>query len=290
MRLISAVGTPLTEDESLDEAGFQQHLAAQWEAGIDGVLVAGTMGLMQLLADRTYEQVIDVANGSERKGELFIGVGDASLARTLDRMRRVNSLSIDGAVVLTPYLLSFSQVELVDYFRRLADASTNPLFLYVNPSLTGMRLEIDSIVALARHPNIRGIKCSSELEWTRQLEKAAPEGFRVIYAQARAVDVLCRDGVRENLDGIFAVAPQWTAAIRNATRAGDDASAAAYQQSLNELLDAVIEFGVFPACTVLINEMGISGRLAPAPFQLLDSQRRKELLARPIVQKLLNGD
>jgi dihydrodipicolinate synthase/N-acetylneuraminate lyase len=59
--IISAVGTPLNHDESLHEEGFAAHVGDQWQAGVNGILVCGTMGLMQLLADATYHRVVAAA-------------------------------------------------------------------------------------------------------------------------------------------------------------------------------------------------------------------------------------
>ena len=78
--VISAVTTPLHEDDSLHVEGLEAHLEEQWQAGIDGLLVAGTMGLMQLLTDRTYADLIEHAlRISAGRGEIMVGVGDASL-------------------------------------------------------------------------------------------------------------------------------------------------------------------------------------------------------------------
>jgi hypothetical protein len=49
---ISAIGTPLLSDESLDRDGLAAHLADQWSAGITGVLVAGTMGMLPAFSKR----------------------------------------------------------------------------------------------------------------------------------------------------------------------------------------------------------------------------------------------
>jgi 4-hydroxy-tetrahydrodipicolinate synthase len=52
--LISALCTPIRDDESLDVAGLAVHLDGQWRNGIAGVLIAGSMGIMQLLDDSVY--------------------------------------------------------------------------------------------------------------------------------------------------------------------------------------------------------------------------------------------
>lgn len=113
--LISAIGTPLTESEGLHETGLVAQLEDQWVCGIDGVLVAGTMGLLQLVRDETYvalaRRSVELSAG---RGEVLVGAGDCSYARTRQRIEFLNGLAIDGVVVLTPYFLRFSQVELID--------------------------------------------------------------------------------------------------------------------------------------------------------------------------------
>ena len=68
-RFITAIGTPLTEDEQLHEEGLEIHLQDQWSHGIGGILIAGSMGAMQLLTDQTYRCLV------ERSVELSTGCG-----------------------------------------------------------------------------------------------------------------------------------------------------------------------------------------------------------------------
>src|SRR5690242_20208437 len=118
--LISAIGTPLTPDESLHVEGLRAHLDDQWRNGISGVLVAGTMGLLPLLTDETYQQLArESAQYSKQRGEIFVGAGDCSFARTKARIEFLNQLSIDAVVVLTPYFVQFTQAELIEYFQAL---------------------------------------------------------------------------------------------------------------------------------------------------------------------------
>jgi dihydrodipicolinate synthase/N-acetylneuraminate lyase len=285
---IAAVGTPLQADQSLHVEGFEQHLADQWANGMTGVLVAGTMGMMQLLADSTYQQLIDAAcQFTAGRGELMIGAGDTSFARTRDRILLLNDKPVDAIVTLSPYLVKFGQAELMAYFTALADVARRPLFLYDLPVLTGTKLELDTVLTLAKHPNIKGIKCSCELGWTRQLIDLAPAGFRVILSQADLVDVLLRDGVQEHLDGVFAVAPAWTATIGAATGEGDRAAATAAQQKLSALLRVMKQYGVYASFSELLNARGIPGRFTSPPMAQLSSAALAQLMAEPIVNDLL---
>jgi 4-hydroxy-tetrahydrodipicolinate synthase len=288
--LIAAIGTPLTAHESLHLEGLQRHLHDQWEAGITGVLVGGTMGLMQLLPDKTYlslvEQSIRLSAG---RGQVLIGVGDTALTRTLDRVNLLNRWQVDGVVVLCPYLWKFTQQELIRYFSAIAECSKNPVFLYDLPVLTGTKLELETVLALAKHKNIRGIKSSGDFSWTRQLIDLAPAGFEVIVAQADLMDVLLRHGVRSHLDGIYAAAPMWVRQIAVAADAHNWDRAAEYQQRLSSLLRVVKRYGVFQAFTAILNARGVPGNFAPAPLQPLPDEQREALVAEPIVQELLSA-
>lgn len=57
-RLFSALCTTLREDGSLDVDGLAAYLEDRWRHGIAGVLIGGTMGIMQLFLDATYRDLV----------------------------------------------------------------------------------------------------------------------------------------------------------------------------------------------------------------------------------------
>jgi len=286
--LFAAVGTPLTHRETLWIDACNAHIADQWNNGMTGILVAGTMGVMPMLCNSTYEQLVDCSlRAGEGKGEVLVGASDTSLARTRERIDFLNTFKIDGVVVLAPYFLSYSQAELHSYFSALADASGNPLYLYDSPGLTGMKIELDTALQLAQHPNIHGIKCVGDLGAARRLHDAAPEGFRVVLAQADLIDVLLHHGIREHLDGVFSLAPFWVSGIQKAAAQDDWALASKYQKQLSELLRVIKKYGVFQSFTVLLNMRGCPGNYAPAPMRKLSETEQAALVAEPIVQRLI---
>ena len=287
INLISAVGTPLNPDETLHLEGLQCLLDAQWNAGIDGVLVAGTMGLLQLLRDEAYASLLQHAvKFCKGKGEFLVGVGDAGFARTADRIRYVNTLPADGVVVLSPYFVRFRQEEQLDYYQALADVSKAPLFLYDLPSVTGVRLDVSLIVKLSKHKNIAGIKCSGDLNDTLELISSVDESFRVIVAKADQVDALCEQGVVNHLDGVFSLAPEWTREIARSAESGDWIAAAEAQRHLSGVLGLLHEYGVFPAYSELMNYRDVPGLFAPKPFHLLNESQRLALAGHPITKAL----
>ena len=284
---ISAICTPLTADDRLHEEGLATHLEHQWAYGINGVLVAGTMGLLQLLQDEVYQQLCRrTVEVSKRRGEIMIGAGDASLARTLGRVEFLNTLAgVDGVVVLTPYFIQFSQPELIDYYTAIADASKAPVYLYDLPQRTRSKIEISTVQALIRHPNIRGIKCSDEIVSTRQLIETLGGKTRLVVAQPLITDLLLKFGIQEHLDGMFALAPGWTVALGKAAAEGNWEQAASYQQKIMMFATVLRDYGVFPAATALLNALGIPGRLGPRPFRMLSEERQREMLGSDTIRR-----
>jgi dihydrodipicolinate synthase/N-acetylneuraminate lyase len=265
-RFITAIATPLQEDDTLHKEALEAHITAQIQAGIAGLLIGGTMGAMQLLMDDVYRdlfmQAIPMARGH---CELLGGAGDTSFSRTRDRIAFLNSLSLDGVVVLPPYFIHYSQSELVDYYRLLAQESRHPLFLYDQPAITHCKLEIDTVVQLAQHPNIRGIKCSGEPSYARQLIDRCPDDFRVILAAPLLIDVFLRYGVMEHLDGVYCLCPRQIVDLGRAGADGHWDTAADLQQGVTRVTQLLHTHGVWQTFTALMNALGIPGRFRARP-------------------------
>ncbi len=287
-RFISAIGTPVCPDHSLDHRAFEHHVEDQLQAGIHGLLIGGTMGLMQLLPDRTYVELVEAAGRVGRnRCEVMVGVGDTSFERTRQRIELTNRQVLDAVVILTPYFYPFTEHELFDYYTSLADFSRHPVYLYDLPVITKVKLSHTLVERLADHPNIHGIKASCDAAWTTELVARVGDRFRVIVAQPEQVVTLTQQGMREHLDGIFALAPAWTTAMGKAIDDGDWAAAASYQSRLNQLLDVVRGTRVHPAFSAILNARGIPGFYAPLPFRALTCDERTTLLDEPIVRALL---
>ncbi len=289
IKMITALGTPLTDEETLHLPGLEAQVHDQLAHGINGFLVGGTMGLMQLLTDSTYRQLVEQSiQFNAGNAELLVGVGDTSFARTRDRIRMVEDYSIDGVVVISPYFIKYSQEDLIDYFESLANLSSKPLFLYDLPQTTGTKLEVETVLKLAAHPNIHGIKCSDHFVTIRPVIDSIGEQFRVIVAQPDLMDTLLRSGIREHLDGIYVLVPEWLEQMVAATEAEDWEALSAIQQDLSGLLKFLRSFSapLFATVTALLNMRGIPGNFAPRPMRCLTDEERAIIAEEPLVQKI----
>ena len=279
--ICSAVGTPLAADDTLHVEGLRAHLEDQRTAGINGVLVAGTMGAMQLLTGRTYEKLVRQCASDWNAGELLVGVGDLSFARTRERLQIVNELKVDGAVVLSPFFLTYSQSDLIEYFESVACESRAPVYLYDLPQRTGVVLEVETVARLAEHPNIAGIKCSgrngASAATLRHVARLQLQGHRCPIDDDRCA--ACA-GFRQHVDGIYCIVPKLVREITAASADNDWELAAKKTRILNDFLMVIVKYGVFPAMTAVLNWRGIPGNYAPRPHRPLSPRSDRTAVGR----------
>ncbi len=283
-RLISALGTPLDDEENLHVEGLERHLEEQWANGVRSTFVGGTMGLLPLLRETTYHALVEKSAAFCRdRIELLVGVGDTGLARTCDRIDWANRFEVDGVVAITPYFLPFSQAELIDYFHRLADRSRNPLYVYDIPARTGVALELETALRLAEHPNIHGIKCTRDLDWTEELFARVDSEFCVIAVALGRMVSCFQKGMTQHVDGLFALMPSWTGQITRAAEAVDWETVQSYEKRFCHLLDVVRRHGSFATYTEIVRLRGIPGNYAPGPLRRLEEAAIETIRNDPVL-------
>jgi 4-hydroxy-tetrahydrodipicolinate synthase len=160
--VIVPVATPLEAAGMADRAGMTRLVEFLIGAGVDGLFANGSMGGFAFHEDRvqvdTVECVCALAAG---RVPLLAGASDTSACRVLAKMRTMAHLPLDAFVVLPPYYYIYDQAALVRFFETVAEGAPRPIVLYENPRLAHNSLTSASILALARHPNIRGLKIST---------------------------------------------------------------------------------------------------------------------------------
>ena len=137
--------------------------------GVAGFVVCATTGEAPLLSD---DERIAVLGTVEANTALPLIMG-ASATTADDVLRRIDAAMRHAPaafLVTPPPYLRPSQGALKTFFTAIADASPAPLVAYDIPARTGVRLELDTLLALAAHPNIAALKdCGGRIEQTEAL-------------------------------------------------------------------------------------------------------------------------
>lgn len=168
--------TPFHDSGAVDHQAAHElarHLAEQ---GSDALLVAGTTGESPTLSDNEkialFKTIIDAV--SRKKTKVIVGTGTYDTAHSVELTAEAKELGADGVLAVTPYYNKPSQRGLVAHFSAMADVGI-PVMLYNIPGRTGRRIEVETLVELASHPNIVGVKDAVlDLEFTSSTINQAP--------------------------------------------------------------------------------------------------------------------
>ncbi|KNB52573.1 4-hydroxy-tetrahydrodipicolinate synthase [Streptomyces caatingaensis] len=165
-RTVCAMVTPFTDDGRLD-LDAAQALADRLvgEGRCDGLVLNGTTGEAPTTSDFEKSDLIRaVRDAVAGRARVTAGVGTNDTRHTVELARAAEAAGADGLLVVTPYYSRPPQDDVARHFLTVADAVGLPVMLYDIPGRTGTRIEVDTMLRLAEHPRVAGVKdCSFDL-------------------------------------------------------------------------------------------------------------------------------
>jgi 4-hydroxy-tetrahydrodipicolinate synthase len=233
--------TPFDSEGAVDYGTFwrlARHLVSN---GSDGIVVTGTTGEAPTLTSiekiALYKAAVDAVGD---RASVIAGTGTYATKESVELTEQAAEVGVDGILAVTPYYSKPPQEGLRRHFTAIADATDLPVMLYNIPSRTARLIEVETLSALAEHPNIVAVKDAVEdLEHTRAAIAALPEGFAV-YAGS---DHMTKAIVEAGGVGVVSVAshlvgPQIRRLVA-AARDGDHGQAGKIHDALVPLFDAL---------------------------------------------------
>jgi len=237
----TALVTPFKASSEVDFHTLAALVEWQIEQGIDLLVPCGSTGEAHSLDLGERKEVIEVTVAqADRRAAVIGGVSGNATARVVEEARTLSQCGVDAVMVVTPYYNKPTQAGMERHFLAAADASHCPILVYTVPSRTGVRIEPETLLRLATHPNILGVKDSTgDLHWAMSVIRDRPEGFRVLSGEdGFALPHLACGG-----DGLISVAanviPNSMARLVHAGLDGRLAEARSIQLERLSLIDAL---------------------------------------------------
>lgn len=138
----------------------------KWAAsGLQGYVVLGSTGESVYLTQEEKLAIIKTAQACvSRDRQLIVGTGCESTAATVAFTQKAASLGAEAALVVTPHYFKAQMqgAALLKHYQTVASESEIPIILYNVPKFTGIDLPTGVVRELAVHPNIIGIKDSTD--------------------------------------------------------------------------------------------------------------------------------
>jgi 4-hydroxy-tetrahydrodipicolinate synthase len=158
--MITAMITPMNPDGTVDYDGaarLADYLVTDMRN--DGLVVNGTTGEAPTTSDAEQERLIRVVREAVgTRAKVVAGVGTNATAHTIELAGAAERAGADGLLVVTPYYNKPPQAALEAHFNAVADATGLPMLIYDIPGRTGAAVATQTLVRLAAHPQIIGVK------------------------------------------------------------------------------------------------------------------------------------
>lgn len=273
--------TPFTDTEELDREALVGNIQKWSQAGITGFVLLGSTGERVHLDEDEYLHTLEVARKEiPSVGAFIAGVGQQSTRGTIAEIGKAVACGADAVLVLTPhyYRSAITQETLVNHYRAVADSSPVPVLLYSMPALTGIKIEPETIAGLSEHPNIIGVKDSSnDVAGFAQTVKLCPREFAVLTGNGTVLLDALQAGATGAILAVGCVVPQICLEVFNAFHRDDQQRASSLQAKLTPLAAAVTtRFGI-GGLKAALDLAGYRGGAVRAPLRPPDDNARAEI-------------
>lgn len=280
--ILLPITTPFNSDV-VDHAALRSNTDRWSTTGITGFVVLGSTGERVHLDEREYLEVIQTTRAVVSESmSLIAGAGQQSTLGTIKEIKRAAEAGADAVLVITPhfYRSAMTQDVLISYYRSVADAAAVPLLLYSMPALTGIKIEPETVARLSEHPNIVGVKDSSnDVAGFSETVRLCPSEFAVMTGNGTVLLDTLRAGATGAILAVGCVVPEMCVEILRAFKAGDLERASMLQSKLTPLAAAVTtRFGI-GGLKAALDLVGYRGGSVRAPLQPPDESARTEIAA-----------
>ena len=254
----------------------------QWSArGVVGFVVLGSTGERVHLDEREYLEVIEVSrSATPRDFVLIAGAGQQSTINTIKEIKNAARAGAEAVLVITPYFYrpAITQESLVSYYTAVADEAPVPVLLYSMPPLTGIRIEPETVARLSQHPNIIGVKDSSnDVAGFRRTVELCPRQFAVMTGNGTVLLDALRAGATGGILAVGCVVPEICVEIFRAHGVHDVERAAKLQEELTPLASAVTTKYGIGGLKAALDLAGYRGGAVRAPLRSPDEAARAEI-------------
>jgi 4-hydroxy-tetrahydrodipicolinate synthase len=154
-----ALVTPMLENGSLDFNALEALIEWHIESGTNGIVSVGTTGESATVSVPEHLKIINkTINFVDGRVPVIAGTGGNSTQEAIELTQTAAELGADYALLVTPYYNKPNQEGLFHHFIKIADSTEIPQILYNVPSRTACDLMPETVMRLANHQNIVGIK------------------------------------------------------------------------------------------------------------------------------------
>mgnify|MGYP006101768013 FL=1 len=275
--VMPAVTTQFNSNDELDLDMFKVNIKAQLAAGVQGIVLGGTLGEASTLTEEegrtlTRETVATVAG----RIPVLMNIAEQTTKAAIALAKSAKEDGASGLMMLPPMRYKASDAEIVHYFKSVANSTSLPIMIYNNPVDYKLVVTLDMFQELLDAcPNIQAVKESTR-DTTNITRIKNRFGNRL--AIMTGVDTLALESLVLGADGWVAglvdAFPAETVAIYTLVKAGKVQEAITIYRWFMPLLELDIHPKLVQYIKMAAVYTGIGNEYVRAPRLVLEGAER----------------
>ncbi|MEO6000507.1 MAG: dihydrodipicolinate synthase family protein [Chitinophagaceae bacterium] len=276
-----AVLTPFKKDDSIDFEMFKINTIAQLEAGVDGIVLGGSLGEASTLLNQEKNELLQftkqVTNDSV---PVIMNISEQSTKAAVQAAHEAERHGADGLMLLPPMRYKADDNETLQFFIEVASNTSLPIMIYNNPIDYKILVSVEMFDVLSGYPNIQAVKESTrDVSNITRMFNHFGNRFKVLTGvDPLAMESLCM-GADGWVAGLVDAFPKETVAIYRLIKAGYYAEALKIHRWFLPVLELDIHPKLVQYIKLASEVTGIGSENVRAPRLPIVGSERESVLA-----------
>ncbi len=285
-----ALPTPMAANGEINYTNLRHLVDFEIAQGVDGLYVGGSTAESFLLTEderkKIAETVLEQAAG---KVNVIVHTGGGGTDAALRLSKHARANGADAISSVPPIYFKYTTEEIIAYYLDLIELSDMPLVVYNIPAFTGINMTQGAVRELFKHPRVVALKHTNTNMY--ELERLLAHNPSLI--ALNGYDEAFLSGLSMGASGMIGSTVNFMArkfiALRDAFGSGRNGDALKLQSEVNEIVETMVEVGVFNAVKYAMTLRGVDCGSCRGPFKPLtdiDKARVKDVLEKNLGEAL----
>lgn len=274
-----ALLTPFKENDEIDYPLFQKNLDAQLAAGVDGIIICGSLGEASTLSSaEKLELLAYCVKSINGRVPVILNIAEQVTKDAVAMAQQAEELGADGLMLLPPLRYKADDEETLTFFKSVAAATSLSIMIYNNPVDYGIKVSVEMFEELEQFENIQAVKESTRdvSNVTRMINRFG-DRFKILCG----VDPLAFEclalGAHGWVAGLVDAFPAETVAIYRLVKNNRYAEALEIYRWFLPLLELDIHAKLVQYIKLAAQATGIGSEYVRAPRLVLKGQERSRV-------------
>jgi dihydrodipicolinate synthase/N-acetylneuraminate lyase len=197
--IFPAVTTKFTDDDKLDIPAFLKNIDAQLAAGVDGIILGGTLGEASTLSDEEKTTLVkETVAFVDGKVPVILNIAEQTTEKACEVAKTAKENGVSGLMLLPPMRYKADDRETVAFFKAVAICTDLPIMIYNNPHDYKILVTLDMFEELVPFKTIQAVKESTrEVANITKMRNRFGDRFRIL----SGVDTMALESLLLGADG-----------------------------------------------------------------------------------------